>query len=121
MYVYYCPHAWYNRELMAPDGEFLKEGDTLYQHQLADTLERIAEQGIGYFYNSSFTKEMVEELHQEYGSILTVEDFQNYCSIERKVAMASFKDHLIMTMPPPACGAILGLILNILDGKMHSQ
>ena len=91
----------------------------MYQLQLADTLEKIAEQGIGYLYNSSFTEEIVAELHQEYGSILTVEDFQNYCSVERKVIVTKFKDHLILTMPPPACGAILGLILNILDGKMY--
>ena len=102
---------------MAPNGEFLKEGDTLYQFQLATTLEAIAEQGIDYFYNSNFTVEMVTELQQKYGSIITVEDFQKYTAIERQVVAAKFKDYIMLSMPPPACGAILGLILNILDGK----
>ena len=78
---------------MAPNGDFLKEGDTVYQLQLADTLEAIAEQGIGYFYNSNFMMEMVTELQQNYGSILTVEDFQRYTAIERQIVTAQFKDH----------------------------
>ena len=101
---------------MAPKGEFLTEGDTLYQLQLADTLEAIAEQGIDYFYNSNFTVEMVKELQENYGSILTVEDFQRYTAIERQVVPAQFKDHIMLSMPPPASGVILGLLLNILDG-----
>ena len=104
------------RELLAPKGEFLTEGDTLYQLQLADTLEAIAEQGTDYFYNSNFTVEMVKELQQNYGSILTVEDFQRYTAIERQVVPAQFKDHIMLSMPPPASGAILGLLLNTLDG-----
>lgn len=101
---------------MAPDSDFLKGGDTLYQLQLANTLEAIAEQGIDYFYDSSFTVEMVTELQREYGSILTVEDFQRYTTAERQVVAAEFKGHLMLSMPPPACGAMLGLLLNILDG-----
>lgn len=101
---------------MAPKGEFLTEGDTLYQLQLADTLEAIAEQGTEYFYNSNFTVEMVNELQQNYGSILTVEDFRRYTVIERQIVPAKFKDHIMLSMPPPASGAILGLLLNTLDG-----
>lgn len=106
------------RDLLAPNGEFLNEGDRLCQIQLAGTLEAIAEHGIGYFYDSSFTEEMVEELQQDYGSILTVEDFQKYSSVERPVVTAKFKNHTMLSIPPPACGATLGLILNMLDGKI---
>jgi gamma-glutamyltranspeptidase/glutathione hydrolase/leukotriene-C4 hydrolase len=101
---------------LAPNDELLTEGDTLHQFQLADTLEAIAEQGIDYFYNSNFTVEMVKELQETYGSILTVEDFQRYTAIERQVVSARFKDHIMLSMPPPASGAILGLLLNTLDG-----
>ena len=107
------------RDLLAPNGEFLNEGDRLCQIQLAGTLEAIAEHGIGYFYDSSFTEEMVKELQQDYGSILTVEDFQKYSSVERPVVTAKFKNHTMLSIPPPACGATLGLILNMLDaGKI---
>ena len=102
---------------MAPDGQLLQEGDLLRQPQLADTLHQIAEQGISYFYNGSFTKMMVEELQRDYGSIVTIEDFQNYSSVERTVTRAKYKGQTMVGVSPPAGGAVLGLILNILDGK----
>ena len=104
---------------MAPNGIFLKEGDTLYQTQLATTLEAIAEHGIEHFYNSSFTRELVTELQKVYGSVLTTEDFRRYTAIERHVVSAKFKDYIMLGMPPPACGAVLGLLLNILNGKLY--
>ena len=102
---------------MAPSGQLLQEGDVLRQPQLADTLHQIAEQGISYFYNSSFTKMMVEELQRDYGAIVTMEDFQNYSSVERTVARAKYKGREMVGVSPPAGGAVLGLILNILDGE----
>ena len=119
-YIYshllYFVHT-HNRDLVAPNGQLLQEGDMLKQPQLADTLHQIAEQGISYFYNSSFTKMMVKELQRDYGSIITLEDFQNYSSVERTVATAKYKRQGMVGVSPPAGGAVLGLILNILDGE----
>ena len=108
------------RDLVAPNGNLLQEGDILKQPQLADTLHQIAENGINYFYNSSFTELMVEELQRDYGSIISVEDFHNYSSIERNVARAKYKGQEMVGVSPPAGGAVLGLILNILDGESLS-
>ena len=105
------------RELIAPNGQLLKEGDILKQPQLADTLHQIAENGIGYFYNSSFTEAMVSELQSDYNSIITVEDLHNYSPVERGVVSAKYKGQEMLGMSPPSGGAVLGLILNILDGK----
>ena len=105
---------------MAPDGELLMEGDRLHQFHLADTLEAVAKHGIGYFYDSYFTEKTVKELHQDYGSILTLEDFQSYSSVERPVVRAHFKGHTMLGVSPPAGGATLGLILNMLDGMTIS-
>ena len=106
---------------MAPNGEFLSEGDRLHQFQLADTLEAIAKHGVGYFYDSRFTEKMVKELQQDYGSILTVKDFQSYSSVQRPVVRAYFKNHTMLGVSPPAGGATLGLILNVLDGIYNSN
>ena len=95
----------------------LQEGDTLKQPQLADTLHQIAMQGIDYFYNSPFTDWMVAELQTDYGSIISVHDFHSYTSVERKVARARYKGQEMLSVTPPSGGAVLGLILNILDGE----
>ena len=105
------------RELLAPNGQLLKEGDILKQPQLADTLQQIAEHGISYFYNSSFTAAMVEELRKDYNSIITIEDLHNYSSAERPVSIAKYKGQQMLGVSPPSGGAVLGLILNILDGE----
>ena len=85
---------------------------------MADTLEKIGEQGIDYFYNSNFTVKMVEELQNNWNSIITVEDFRNYSTAERDVVRANYKGLEMLGMPPPSAGgAVLGLILNILDRK----
>ena len=94
----------------------MKTGDILKQTELADTLEKVAEQGIDYFYNSNFTEKMVEELQRDWDSIITVEDFRNYTTVVRDVVRARYKGFEVLGMPPPSAGGpVLGLILNILD------
>ena len=106
----------YRQLLINPNGEVLPEGNTLKQPQLALTLRAIAEEGPDYFYNSNFTKKLVKDLCQRYSSILTFEDFRNYSAVTRPVLMSRFDDDMtIHSFPPPASGAVLALILNILD------
>lgn len=86
------------------------------QPELAKTLQAIAS-GVDYFYNSSFTEEMVAELNNHYNSILTVDDFRDYTAVIRPVLTSSYNGLVLHNFPPPASGAVLALILNILDGK----
>ena len=102
--------------LISPNGEVLTEGNTLKQPELALTLRAIAEEGPDYFYNSNFTKKLVKDLRGQYNSILTFEDFKTYTAVTRPVLMSRFDDDMtIHSFPPPASGAVLALILNILD------
>lgn len=109
------------RELLAPGGKLLKKGDRITRHQYAQTLRSIGEKGADFFYNSSFTEELVRELRERYNSVMTVEDLQDYTAIERKVVTSQFTDFEVVGVPPPASGAVLGLILNILNGIHTSR
>ena len=60
---------------------------------------------------------MVNELQSDYNSIITAEDLHTYSSMERRVATAKYKGQEMLGVSPPAGGAVLGLILNILDGE----
>ena len=102
--------------LISPNGQALTVGSTLKQPQLATTLRAIAEEGPDYFYNSNFTKKLVKDLRERYNSILTFEDFKNYTAVTRPVLISRFDNNMtIYSFPPPASGAMLALILNILD------
>lgn len=96
--------------------ELLKEGDTLKQEKLADTLHEIGQKGANYFYNSTFTEDMLKDL-EAYDSILTLEDFQNYTPVDRDVTVAEFMGLRVYGVSAPAGGPVLGLALNILDGQ----
>lgn len=95
----------------------MKEGDILRRPLYADTLEKISKEGADYFYQSDFARDMVDELKKEYGCIITEEDFKKYEAMERNVTVASYKGTSVFGISSPNSGAVLGLILNILDSK----
>ena len=98
----------------------MEEGDLLKQPELSKTLEKIANEGPDYFYNSDFTNELVKEL-QEDGSTLTVEDFQTYEVKIREVIVTDYGNLKVHGIPLPGGGPITALILNILDGKILTE
>lgn len=105
------------RKLLKPNGALLKEGGTIKMTELSMTLEKVAEHGSQYFYNSSFTKEMVMELQRDYGSVLTVKDFNDYSVTLRKALISDYHDLQLIGVPPPGGGAMIALVLNILEGE----
>jgi gamma-glutamyltranspeptidase len=104
-------------ELLAPNGDFLEENDILKRPLYADTLEMISWNGAGWFYDSDFMREMVEELSQDYDSILTEKDFKEYTAIERRAVESYYGGLSVRGVAAPSGGVVLGLILNILNSK----
>ena len=110
----FIPH----RQLLAPDGVWLKEGDTIYRKKYAQTLRAIGASGsASYFYEGQFMKDMVQELKRN-GAILEEEDFMGYNATERELVQSEFNGLKVIGVSPPSSGAVLALILNILQGKM---
>ena len=104
------------RELLAPDGEYLKEGETIYRKKYAETLRAIGANGsASYFYEGLFMEQMVKEL-RDAGAIIEEEDFLNYTAIEREAVETYYDGLRVLGSPPPSSGAVLALILNILHG-----
>ena len=59
---------------------------------------------------------MVKELNEDYGCLLSVEDFKNYTVQVKNATVSEYGDLRVHGVPPPASGAILALMLNILSG-----
>ena len=106
------------RAIVAPQNQTLKKGDTLKQLHLAETLANISLYGADYIYNSSFTSDMVNELRQDYGSILSVDDFLNYTAQVREVLTSQFSGLQVLGASPPSSGAAVAMVLNILEGEV---
>ncbi|MEA3209420.1 MAG: gamma-glutamyltranspeptidase / glutathione hydrolase [Chthoniobacter sp.] len=97
------------------DGQPLAEGDLLTQPDLARTYRRIAEQGIGWFYDGPFA-EATAHWMQENGGILTAEDFKRYRVEVREPVRSTYRGREIVSFPPPSSGGVhLLQMLNLLE------
>lgn len=96
-------------------GKPLKTGDIVKFTKLADTLETIANHGPESFYSGQIAKDLISDIQQA-GGTLTLKDLASYkatLSDAWEFPLGDFKVHI---PPPPAGGAILAVVLNILKG-----
>lgn len=82
-----------------------KEGDLLQQEELAQTLERIRDNGQDGFYKGK-TAQLFVDYVNELGGIISLEDLVKYKAIWRKPIEFSYKGHKIISMTLPASGGI---------------
>ncbi|PIN04908.1 Gamma-glutamyltransferase [Handroanthus impetiginosus] len=103
------------RSIFAPNGQILNQGQTVCLRKLADTLAAIAKHGMKIFYNRSIAESLAEDIKRVSG-IVTKEDFQKYQVITREPLVAHVLGYKILTVPPPASGgAVVILILKTLS------
>ncbi|ORY23689.1 gamma-glutamyltranspeptidase [Naematelia encephala] len=104
-------------EIYYPNGTALVEGDTAYRPKYAETLERIANEGIGAFYNrsSSIAQDTVKAI-QSQGGILTLEDLEGYEAIVRTPANITYRGKRIFSTVAPSSGVVVLSALKIFEG-----
>ncbi|HWZ07569.1 MAG TPA: gamma-glutamyltransferase, partial [Bradyrhizobium sp.] len=99
-----------------PDGSSLREGDTLVQTDLAESLSAIAAQGPRGFYEGAVAEKLVKAI-REAGGIITLDDLKSYQPVIRTPVHGSYRGYDIVSMPQPSSGGIVLLeTLNILEG-----
>jgi gamma-glutamyltranspeptidase/glutathione hydrolase len=82
-----------------------KEGDTLVQKDLANTLKRIRDKGRAGFYEGETAKLIVEEMQRGHG-LITTADLKAYKAKERTAEVFNYKGYEIVTMPLPSSGGV---------------
>src|SRR5262249_48733745 len=98
------------------DGRPLGEGATLVQHDLAETLTAIAQQGPAGFYEGAIADKIAAAV-QAAGGVMTREDLRNYRPIERAALRGNYRGYDIVAMPPSSSGGVILIeMLNILEG-----
>jgi gamma-glutamyltranspeptidase/glutathione hydrolase len=103
------------RVLLREDGKPYKVGDTLKQPDLAESYERIALEGIDWFYKGAFASK-VQEWMRKNGGLVTPEDFREYKIKVREPIRSRYRDYEIIGFPPPSSGGVhVAQILNILE------
>jgi gamma-glutamyltranspeptidase / glutathione hydrolase len=101
---------------LRPDGSWLREGDTLVQTDLAESLSAVAAQGPRGFYEGTVAEKLVKAI-REAGGIITLDDLKSYQPVIRTPVHGSYRGYDIVSMPQPSSGGIVLLeALNILEG-----
>ncbi len=89
-----------------PDGTRMVPGDTLRLPELGDTLERIAEDGASVLYRGELADALVSTVRAGGGTI-TNEDLASFRVAWRRPVRVRFRDHEVVSNPPPSSGGIL--------------
>jgi gamma-glutamyltranspeptidase/glutathione hydrolase len=102
--------------IFTPRGEVPKEGDIIRQAELAETLKAIAQQGSEIFYQGRIAEAIVETIKNN-GGMMTLDDLKNYQATWREPLIGTYRNHTVITMPPPSSGGVALLqMLNVLEG-----
>lgn len=101
-------------ETFAPSGTAPEKGEIWRNPALAQTLERIADEGVNAFYRGSLTETMVDFL-RKHGSYLTTEDFHLHRSDWIDPVSTNYRGWDVWELPPNGQGIAALQILNILE------
>lgn len=85
------------------DGSNYRDGETLRQSDLAETLKTIAQQGAEGFYHGAVAEKIVSGVQQA-GGHLRLADLANYQIRLREPVWGEYRGHRIASMPPPSSG-----------------
>jgi gamma-glutamyltranspeptidase / glutathione hydrolase len=94
------------RELYAPAGRTLREGEIFRFTELAEALERFGAEGAEPFRSGEVAAKLSEYV-VEHGGALGPGDLAAYEAIERRPIRAAFRGAEVLTNPPPSSGGIL--------------
>jgi len=103
------------RELYAPDGRPLAQGNVFRFAELAEALERFGAEGAEPFYRGEVAA-AVSGFVLERGGVLGPGDLAAYEAISRDPIRARFRGTEVLTNPPPSSGGILiAYVLGLLE------
>lgn len=94
------------RELYAPEGRTLREGETFRFPDLAVALERFAAEGAEPFRRGAVAAALSDFVASRGGTLGPL-DLATYEAIERKPIRVPFRGAEVLTNPPPSSGGIL--------------
>ncbi|ORX34374.1 putative gamma-glutamyltranspeptidase 1 precursor [Kockovaella imperatae] len=104
--------AW--KQVYAPDGQFVVEGDWIARKNYGKTLETIARHGASAFYEGEIAKKSVRTI-QGYDGIMDEEDLKSFKARRYPAIHQTYHGKTIYTTSAPTSGGVMLGILNLLE------
>ena len=101
---------------MKDNGEFHKAGDMITNKKLGETLKLIADDP-DTFYSGKLAESIVQDMNDKGGN-WSLDDLKNYEVLPQKPLDGDLQGMNVYYMPPPGSGAVVAMIMNILEGKI---
>ncbi len=102
--------------VFSKDGMPYAAGERFRQPDLAETLQRIAEDGPDGFYRGRIAELIAQEMAAG-GGLITEADLAAYEPKVRQPIRGTYRGHEVISMPPPSSGGLtLVQMLNVLEG-----
>ena len=108
--------------LFLPAGKALAVGSTLVQSDLAETLDRLAQQGAD-DWRHGLTAQRIAAATDAGGGALTPADFAQYRVQWRQPVKTAYRGHQVVSFPPPSSGGVhLAQMLRLIErGEVPSD
>jgi gamma-glutamyltranspeptidase/glutathione hydrolase len=103
-----------SRAIFTRDGRPLQPGQTMYQKDLARTLQAIVDGGRDAFYEGEIAREIVA-FSKEQGGLLSMEDLADCRSRWQDPISTTYRDHTVYEAPPNSSGHILLQELSLVE------
>ncbi|MDE2976873.1 MAG: gamma-glutamyltransferase [Acidobacteriota bacterium] len=105
----------FSREIYFDGGTLRDIGDKLVQSELADTLDRLAEDGGDHFYRGEFGRRYAETV-QARGGLITADDMAAYEAFWDEPVQGTYRDYGVVGSPAPDFGGqALVEIMNMVE------
>ncbi len=110
-----------SKRIFLRDGKYFEPGELLIQPELAQTLERIRNEGSKDFYEGETARLLVADM-EAHGGLITLDDLKNYKVFERQALIGTYKGYTIIGAPPPSSGGVGVLqMLGMLEGSGYEK
>jgi gamma-glutamyltranspeptidase/glutathione hydrolase len=110
-----------SKRIFQRDGRFFEPDEKLVQPELAQTLQRLAQNGANEFYEGETARRLADEM-AKHGGLISLNDLKNYKAIERAPLEGKYKGYTVITAPPSSSGGTTLLeMLGILEGTGYEK
>lgn len=110
-----------SKRIFLRDGRYYEMDDIFRQPELGETLERIAREGAGEFYEGETARRIAAAM-AAHGGEIKLADLKAYRAVEREPLRAEYGGCTILTAPPPSSGGVgIAQMLGMLDGSGYAK